>query len=230
MELHRGANGSELPHTAGGKFICEGLQQDGGLSLSQRYQSARERIIADGAAQVFPGGGEGSGRSEGDVCREALGQGSLILRYTDVTGELQRMNPDGIRGGLGAFCQEPLQVTEVRHGHIRRRLGELLGVVVAGQHADTGDADTVGSIHIMLHVADKSCFFSPQTMLPKHTGNIVLLIMYPGVDVLEIVVHIQHAGLLIKSLGVHAGKHEAADTASPAEIKKVACVRNLCYL
>ena len=63
-------------------------------------------------------------------------------------------------------------------------------------------------------------------MLLHEGGDIMLLIMNAGVNVLKVIIHAQLAGLLLKGLRIHACEDEAADAAPEAELNELAGVRN----
>ena len=193
MQLYRGLYSAEFMDTARGQLIGQGLYQNGGFGLSYGNEALREGVVADGAGDVLTGGGERAGRGEGDVGGESLGQGSLFFRHTDAAGEFQGVDADGISRRQRTFFQQALQVAQVGHGDVRCGLGELVGVVVAGEYADTGDADAVSGVDIVLHVTDEGGFLRAESVLSHEAGDVVLLVVNPGVDVLEVVVEVEVA-------------------------------------
>ncbi len=230
MQLHGGGGGAEVLHAGGGHAVAEGFQQHGGFSLSQCHEVAGERIVVDGALQFLAHISKGGLRGDADVGHKLLRHGAFFLRHADVAAELQAVYMNGI-GHLGfraaaAALHEALQGAEVRHGQIRVGNGELGGIVVTGEHADADDAGAVGGVDIVLHIADEGGICRVEVMLAEQGVDVLLLVAHAGVNVLEIILQSQIAGLLVKGTRVHAGEDEAADAPAAAEIQKCPGVRN----
>ena len=150
-----------------------------------------------------------------------------------MAGELHAVDADavvGTSGGGGGAAEEVLQGAEVGNDEIRFGLGELSGVVVAGQDGDGGDTCAVSGMNIMLHVADEGSLLRVERMLLHEPGYIGILVTDARMNMLEIGENPELLRLHPEGGRVHAREYKATNTPRSTESEKCRSVRQKRHL